>query len=131
MLDTNKSIWKYALLGIITCGIYSYYTIYKVSQDVNVICDGDGRNTAGLIQFILLSIVTCGIYAWFWYYGVGNRLQENAPRYNLTFAENGTTVLMWMIFGSLICGIGFFVGFNVILKNTNRLALAYNAKQAN
>ena len=94
-LKTDRSLVTYILLSIITCGIYSYYFIYKMAYDVNIACEGDGQETAGLVKFILLSIITCGIYAWFWYYNLGNRLADNAGRYNMNFQENGTTVLLW------------------------------------
>lgn len=116
----------YILLSIITCGIYSYYFIYKLAQDMNVVCEGDGQKTPGLVQFIVLSFITCGIYSWFYYYGLGNRMAENAPRYGLSFSENGTTVLIWLIFGALICGIGPFVAMHILIKNMNSLAHAYN-----
>jgi len=91
-------------------------------------CAGDGKDTAGLIKFILLSVITCSIYSWIWYYNLGNRLASNAPRYGLNFQENGTTVLMWQIFGALICGIGPFIAMHILIKNTNALAVAYNAQ---
>ena len=128
MVKTDRDIWEYVLFTILTCGIYSYWFIYKLAEDINIICDGDGKKTGGLLEFILLSIITCGIYAWFWEYNIGNRLAENAPRYNMHFTEDGTSVLMWMLFGSLLCGIGQFVAMNIIIKNTNQLALAYNSK---
>lgn len=125
-LKDDRGLISYILLSIITCGIYSYYFIYKMAADVNVACEGDGEETAGLIAFILLSFLTCGIYAWVWYYKLGNRLCANAPRYGLTFQENGTTVIMWLIFGSFICGIGAFVAMNILIKNTNIICNAYN-----
>ncbi len=128
MVDQNRSIVKYILLSIITCGIYSYYFIYKLSLDLNLICNGDGKNTAGLLKFIGLSIITCGIYSWIWYYGVADRLAMNAPRYGLQFNESGSTVLLWMILGSFLCGIGMFVGMHIIMKNTNALAIRYNSQ---
>lgn len=128
MISTNRGLIKYILLSILTLGIYSYWFIYKLAQDVNIMCDGDGKETGGLFKFILLSFITCGIYAWFWYYAIGNRLAENAPRYNLSFQENGTTVLLWMIFGALLCGIGPFVAMHILIKNTNAIALEYNEK---
>jgi hypothetical protein len=82
------------LLSLITCGIYGYYFIYKLAEEVNIACEGDGEQTSGLVAFILLSFITCGIYAYYWYYKLGNRLAANAVRYNLNFQENGTTVLM-------------------------------------
>lgn len=126
MLKTDRSLLVYILLSIVTCGIYSYYFIYKLAQDVNIACDGDGESTAGLLMFILLSIVTCGIYTWIWYYKLGNRLATNAARYGLNFPENGTTVLLWMLFGSMLCGIGPFIAWNIIIKNTNSICMAYN-----
>lgn len=125
-LQTDRSLVTYILLTLVTCGIYGYYFIYKMAQDVNIACEGDGENTAGLVAFILLSIVTCGIYAWIWYYKLGNRLNANAPRYGMSFQENGTTVLMWLIFGSFLCGIGAFIAMHILIKNTNSICIAYN-----
>ena len=125
-LKTDRNIVLYVLLTLVTCGIYAYYFIYKMAQDVNVACDGDGETTPGLLMFVLLSFVTCGIYAYFWYYKLANRLAKNAPRYGLQFQENGTTVLMWIIFGMLLCGIGTFVGLHIVFKNTNQICAAYN-----
>lgn len=127
MVDSNRSLVKYILLTLVTCGIYGLYFFYKLSKDVNVICAGDGKKTAGMLKLYLLSLITCGIYMYVWYYGLGNRLAENAPRYNLNFQENGTTVLLWVLFGSFLCGIGPFVAMHIIIKNTNALASAYNA----
>ena len=125
-LKDDRGLASYILLSIITCGIYSYYFIYKMAHDVNVACDGDGEQTSGLVAFILLSIITCGIYSWFWYYKLGNRLCANAPRYGMTFQENGTTVLLWLLFGALLCGIGPFIAMHILIKNSNRICNAYN-----
>lgn len=128
MVQNNRSLLKYILLSIVTCGIYGLFFIHTLARDVNVICGADGKNTPGLLKLWLFTILTCGIYAYIWYYNLGNRLAENAPRYGLTFAENGTSVLMWMLFGSLLCGIGPFIAMNIIIKNTNQLATAYLTK---
>lgn len=128
VVETNRSLITYILLTLITCGFYSLYFKYKLAIDVNIICEGDGKETAGLLKLILLSLVTCGIYAWIWDYSLGNRLAENAPRYGLQFHENGTSVLLWEIFGIVLCGVGPFVAMNIIINNMNALANAYNAK---
>lgn len=125
-LKDDRGLFSYIVLSLITCGIYSYYFIYKMAHDVNIACEGDGENTAGLVKFIILSIITCGIYAIVWYYKLGNRLAENAPRYGMSFQENGTTVLLWYIFGILICGIGPFIAMNILIKNSNKICHAYN-----
>lgn len=125
-IKTDRSLIMYILLTIVTCGIYGYWFIYSIAQDVNEMCKNDGEKTGGLLAFILLSFITCGIYAWVWYYKLGNRLAKNAPVYGMNFTENGTTVLMWQIFGALLCGIGPFIAMHILIKNTNALAVAYN-----
>lgn len=125
-LNTDRGLIIYIILSLITCGIYSYYFLYAMARDINIACEGDGERTAGLLQFVVLSFVTCGIYAWIWYYKLGNRLAENAPRYGMHFQENGTTVLMWLLFGAMLCGIGPFIAMNILIKNTNKICRAYN-----
>lgn len=127
-IKTDRGVIGWLLLSIVTCGIYSYYFLYCLARDINVMCQDDGDFTPGLAAFILLSFVTCGFYGLYWYYKIGNRLQANAPRYGLMFQENGTTVLMWQIVGALLCGLGPIFAMNIIIKNTNAMATAYNAR---
>lgn len=125
-LKTDRSLIVLILLNLVTCGIYNWFFIHQWAKDVNVACAGDNQNTPGLLPFILLSMVTCGIYSWIWYYKLGNRLAANAPRYGLSLQENGTTIIMWLIFGIFLCGIGSLVGMNIAIKNTNIICAAYN-----
>ncbi|MCD8107594.1 MAG: DUF4234 domain-containing protein [Oscillospiraceae bacterium] len=125
-IRTDRNIVVYVLLTIITCGIYGLWFIYEWAQDVNEICRNDGDETPGLLKLILLSLITCGLYSYYWYYKLGNRLQANGPTYGVTISENGTTVLLWLILGILICGLGQYYGLHLLMKNTNTLATAYN-----
>ena len=125
-LKTDRSLVMYILLTIVTCGIYGYWFVYSMARDVNIACEGDGEQTAGLVAFIVLSMVTCGFYAYYWYYKMANRLQANAPRYGLNFTENGTTVLLWCIIGMVACGVGPFVAMYILIKNTNQICSGYN-----
>ncbi len=125
-LKTDRSLVAYIVLSIITCGIYGYYFLYSMARDVNIACEGDGEQTAGLLAFILLSFVTCGLYAYYWYYKLGNRLCANAPRYQMNFQENGTTVILWCIVGLVLCGIGPYIAMHILIKNTNAICAAYN-----
>ena len=125
-LRTDRSLLIYVLLSIITCGIYGLYFIYAMARDINIACEGDGQKTRGLLGYFLLSIITCGIYPLFWEYSIGNRMAEGARRYGMEFQENGTTVLMWQIFGVALCGIGPFMAMYILIKNANRICAAYN-----
>lgn len=127
----QRNLLTMILLSFITCGIYGIVFWYNYSDDMNKVCYGDGKETKNYIIVILLSIITCGIYTWVWYYGLGNRLCENAPRYGTRLTEDGTTVLMWMIFGSLLCGFGYFYAMYILVKNMNVLADLYNRNNYN
>jgi hypothetical protein len=115
------------LLSIVTLGIYSLYWIHKLAKDVNAVCEGDGKKTGGLLKYLLLGIITFGIYDLVWLYMLGDRLQDNAPKYGLTFKESGSTVLLWYILGSFVI-IGPFIAMHIIIKNINALADEYNTK---
>lgn len=128
LVSENRGIIKYIILSFITLGIYAWWYTHKLAQDMNVVCEGDGENTPGLLAYMLLSMVTLGLYSYWWQYKIGNRLQANAGRYGLTFRESGTTILLWDIFGVVLCGIGPFVAMWIIMKNMNAMARAYNGR---
>lgn len=129
-LKTDRSLVLYILLDFLTCSIYPMYVIYTIIRDVNVVCDGDGKHTPSLLEFILFGILTCGIYDLYWFYSVGNRLADNAPRYGLHFQENGTTLLLWLLIGSLLCFVGKYVGIYFLLNNVNAICNAYNQQRS-
>lgn len=131
MVKQDRNIAVYILLSIVTCGIYDFYFIYALARDMNIVCGGDSDNTEGLLMFILLSIITCGIYSWIWFYKIADRQQLNGNRYGLLIQESGSHVILWMLVGSLLCGVGFFVGMHIIMKNMNSLASAYNSQKFN
>ena len=129
-MDTDRSFVKILLLSFVTLGIYGIYALNKISQDVAVMCAGDNDEMPSYLKAFLLSLITFGIYGIWWTYRFGNRLQNNAARYGLSFSENGTTLLLWQLLGSLLCGIGPLVAFYLIVKNVNALSAAYNAQTA-
>jgi hypothetical protein len=126
----KRGLLSFILLSVITGGIYGLFRIYVLARDVNIMCAGDGKKTGGLLAYIFLGMITIGIYPLVWLYKIGNRLQANGPKYNLTIQDSGGTIIMWSIFGSLLFGIGPFVAMYKIFKNTNALADEYNKKQA-
>jgi hypothetical protein len=125
-IKKRELIWL-IILSMVTFGIYWLYWIYKLAKDVNAICDGDGNETSGLLKYWFFSLITLGIYSLVWLYMLGDRLQDNAKRYNLAIKESGGTVLLWFIFGSFVL-VGPFIAMHIIIKNTNALANGYNKK---
>jgi len=115
------------MIGIITIGILKLVLIGKVAKKINKFYEGDGRQTTGAIKYLLLSILTLGIYSLLWLYMLGDRMQEGAGRYNLSFKESGGVILLWSTLGALIL-VGPFVSAFIVFKNTDKLEIAYNNK---
>jgi hypothetical protein len=92
-------------------------------------CAGDGKKTRGFLALFFLSLITFSIYFWVWLYNVGERLQDNGPRYGITIKEGGSALVLWMLLGWIII-IGPFIGLHILFKNTNALADEYNDKLA-
>ena len=124
----KRGLVSLILLSIITFGIYGLYWIYKLAKDVNKICEGDGKKTSGLFKYLVFSFITLGIYSIIWLYMLGDRLQDNGPRYNITIKESGGPIVLWYVLGSLII-VGPFIALHILIKNTNALAEEYNKKQ--
>lgn len=122
----QRNFVTFLLLNLITCGIYSFYFIYTATRDINTLVGNDGRNVEPSTA-VLLTIVTCGFYSYYWYYDQGNRIKALADRNNISCPENGTSYLMWILLGVLICGIGSWIGIYLFIKNLNNLIAAYNA----
>lgn len=119
-----KSFWKYLLLGLITCGIYSIYYMWHTTKDINEICKGDGKQSRNYIVVILLSLLTLGIYGMYWYYIQGKRLYEISPKYDAYVKENGMTYLIWIIF---LSSFGQIVATYLLLNNLNKCIVSYNS----
>ena len=127
-ITCRRSLLKLIVFSMLTLGIYALYFQHAIAKDMNEMCRGDGKSTAGLLKFILFSVFTLGIYTFVWYYSIANRIEENARRqYGLNLPISGGKVLMWYIPGSLLFGIGPFVAWHIIIKNTNVLAAFHNS----
>ncbi len=123
----ERSFLMYFLLSIITCGIYPIIFFYKYTQDINIMCYGDGQESPNYIVVWLLSLVTCGIYSIIWQYIQANRLQIAGNKYGVSIVENGTTVLLWILLGSFLCGLGLIMVPYILIKNFNIVANSYNS----
>lgn len=121
----KRGLASYVLLSAITGGIYGWWRIHVLARDMNLMCEGDGKKTRGFLAFFFFGLITLGIYDLVWLYMAGDRLYDNAKRYNLTFKEGGGTVLLWFLPGSLII-VGPLIAMHIIFKNTNALADEYN-----
>ena len=125
-IATNRGLIKWLFLSLITFGIYGFYFIYKMAQDVNTMCKDDDQKTGGLLFFIVLSFLTLGIYSVYWWYKIANRVYLNAPQYHVMVAEKGSSFMLWYLLGLITFGIASLVGYHIVIKNVNALAAGYN-----
>jgi hypothetical protein len=127
MLKTKRGIFKFMVFTILTSGIYYLYLIHAAHNETNKTCHGDGKKTRGLIGWFFLGILLPGIYWLFiWPCGVVNRWAEFIRRRGLKPRVTGGSFLAWLIFGSLLAGIGLIVAFYKFLHIWNDVNRIYN-----
>jgi len=114
-------------LGMLCLCILGLLWLNTLTKKINAVCEGDGKKTAGVVKFLLLGLITFGIYNLLWLYMLGERLQDNAQRYNLSFKESGAVVLLWFVPGMFIM-VGPVITLYIIIKNTNALAVEYSKR---
>ncbi len=79
------------LLSLVTCGIYSWYLIYRISKEVREF-RGDQSIDPGLE--LLLCIITCGIYQIYWYYKYGKFVYDMELHVGVSGASDMSLILM-------------------------------------
>ena len=126
-LQTNRSLTKYILLGLITLGIYDIVVITKISNDINTIASKyDGRHTMNFcLVFFLFSWLTFGIVPLVWYHRLSSRIGKEQTRRNLPVTMTAGTFWGWYFLGSLII-VGPFVYAYKLLHSMNALSEDYN-----
>ena len=130
MLNDQRRMWKFIVFGILTLGIYDIIFWWKMINDINTTCgyveDTDSEKSVNYIVLILLSMITLNIYLFVWWYKQGNRIKTAGREYGLNIEEKGSTYLLWIIFGSLLFGVGPMIALYLMICNLNKLCSRYN-----
>lgn len=117
----NRNIFLFIFLGLVTGGIYWIVAFCIMSNEVNKICDGDGKNTMFYLWVWLLGIVTLGIYPLVWFYKTMERLKDNGYRYQIEVKHSGSEFLLWFLLGSFIA-VGPIVAYCDLVSNINQFS---------
>ena len=72
----ERSFLSFLILSVITFGIYPIVYWHKISKDVEILCEGDGRKTMKYVFIWLLNFVTFGIAGIVWRAKLAQRLKE-------------------------------------------------------
>lgn len=91
-----RNIGVVILLSLITCGIYTLYWMYVVTEEISYLT-GDSSFTGGKV--LLYTLITCGIYTYFWYYIVGSKLMVAQKNHDRMVKDNSIIYLLLAIFG--------------------------------
>ena len=57
IMKEDRSLLKYVVFSILTLGIYSLFFWHQYANDMNIVCQGDGKNTRGILARILFDII--------------------------------------------------------------------------
>lgn len=93
-MKQNRSVGMCIVLSIITCGIYAFYWVYCIHNDVQEVAGHPMGVDGGMV--ILLTIVTCGIYGIYWCYKMGQALDSAR---GTPSGSQGLVYLVLSIFG--------------------------------
>lgn len=85
------------ILSLLTCGLYSFYWIAVMADDVNRV-SGSTKATPGELV-VLFSLLTCGIYELYWLYTAGDKLDAARTKQGLPGNSLGIIFLLLAIFG--------------------------------
>ncbi len=123
MVVKKRNIFVYFLLNFLTFGIYGLVSQSNMGNEVNAICDDDGKHKMHFIFAWLLGFVTLGIYPLIWKKQQMDRMEDNAYRYGIKIKHDGVQYLLWSIIGGIfLCGIGLIVAEVLYIANINKYA---------
>lgn len=108
------------IFTIITCGIYGWYWIYKMNEEINEISGHPEDTSGGLV--ILFSIITCGIYNIYWCYKMGQKLSEYYESSSVHGDKDlGILFLILMLASFFSCSVCGFVCYGIMQDNINKI----------
>ena len=126
-VNYNRSLLKLVFFTLFSGGIYLFWFVHRLSEDMNIMCEGDSGHTSGVAAFFLLNLLTGGLYTIYWFYMIAERTHLNAPRYGFKVREDGGYFLLWTVFEWILTlSIGAWIVLGRVIQNVNELAFAYD-----
>ncbi|MFA7673730.1 MAG: DUF4234 domain-containing protein [Clostridia bacterium] len=128
-LKTDRGIWKFIGLSIITFGIYSLIFFARLANDVNTVSSRyDGKKTMNfwLLMFIV-GPLTLEIGTFVWYHRVCNRIGAELAHRGINYDFSASTFWGWGILGTCII-VGPFVWIHKLCNAMNYISSDYNQR---
>ena len=84
------------ILCLLTCGLYYFYYMFVVTEEVNRFT---GKKEQDPAMDVILTLLTCGIWDIYWDYKMGKRMAEMTMMVGLPVTDNAILYLILNILG--------------------------------
>ena len=130
-LTTNRSLLKFILLNLVTCGLYSIFFFIPFSYDIDEIYPKrDGTKTMNFFVVFVLSLFTFSIVMWVWHHHIGSRISEALEARRIDYKFGPRDFWLLYVLGSFLV-IPPFVYMHKLCKSMNLLCEHYNVNPSN
>ncbi len=127
-LPTNRNMWKFVILTILTLGIYSIIFFIPFSFDLDKVAPKRDRSkTLNYVFAYVLSLFTFALVLDIWHYQVAGRVEDGLARRKIEYNFSRIDFWVWMIVGSLFL-VGPFVYYHKLCRAMNLLCADYNER---
>ncbi|MPV49858.1 MULTISPECIES: DUF4234 domain-containing protein [unclassified Pseudactinotalea] len=125
--DTNRSLVKFILLGLLTLGIYALWVTARAGEDLNSVAGrwDNKRSMNYWLLALLVGPITLGIAQMVWWHKTSGRIRNELRRRGLQPTVTPADFWLWGTLGILIV-IGPYVFMHRWLKAMNQLCADYN-----
>lgn len=127
--DTNRSLVKYILLGIITLGIYCIWVTARAGEDLNAVASrwDNKRSMNFWLLALIVSPITGGIANLVWWHKTSARIGNEQQRRGIQKTVSAADFWLWNVLGSLIL-VGPFIFMHKWLRAMNQLCADFNER---
>lgn len=110
---TKKNIALSIVLSMVTCGIYSLYWLYTLTEETKLL-SGDNSMPSG-VMVIIFNLVTCGVYGSYWAYKQGELLENALVSRGIRASNQGVMFL-------ILCAVGMGpVAYAIMQDHINKM----------
>ena len=127
-LRTDRRLWKIIVFGILTLGIYNFFFMTQVANDVNTILSS--RHRTPLMPYIIVLILgsaTFSIVLDIWMYQLTDRVEDALRMRKLRYDFETGDFWVWFFFGALFL-VGPFIYYHKLCRAMNILCADYNER---
>ncbi|MBO5065991.1 MAG: DUF4234 domain-containing protein [Clostridia bacterium] len=116
-----KKIW---ILGIITGGVYNWYVIWCMYNDIKKMENQTNNNNMNFVLYLLLSVCTGSLFAFFVCYTYHKKALALAKTYNVEISIKSPVIF------ALVAMYLPIISYMIPIKNHNKLIEGYETSYA-